>query len=168
MRHACVLIAIAVLLTPRWVSARLYALVSSDPSRDDLQRSVRAERTEGGQRGDLPGEQPHSAHFNSDFQSEFSQFGAALVNQFVSLPLPSPTSGFTYQFDPSLGVFQRTTHSFGPILAERADTLGAQAGLTRVCVSAIHVRYGEGIDLNKVPAVFTTTTRNCSADVRTS
>src|SRR6476620_2347777 len=51
----------------------------------------------------LPGEQPHSAHFNSDFQSNFSQFGSALVDQFVSLPLPSPTSGFTYEFDPSLG-----------------------------------------------------------------
>src|SRR4249920_3494440 len=67
----------------------------------------------------LPGEQPHSAHFNSDFQSDFSQFGTALVNQFVSLPVPSPTPGFTYQFDPSLGVFQRTTRSFGPILADR-------------------------------------------------
>ena len=64
----------------------------------------------------LPGEQPHSAHFNSDFQFDFSQFSTALVNQFVSVPLPSPTAGFTYQFDPSLGVFQRTTRSFGPIL----------------------------------------------------
>ena len=32
----------------------------------------------------LPGEQPHSAHFNSDFQSDFSQFSTALVSQFVS------------------------------------------------------------------------------------
>src|ERR671921_377860 len=53
----------------------------------------------------LPGEQPHTAHFNSDFQSNFSQFGTALVNQFVSLPVPSPTPGFTYELDPSLGVF---------------------------------------------------------------
>src|SRR6476661_9070295 len=72
----------------------------------------------------LPGEQPHSAHFNSDFQFDFSQFSTALVSQLVSVPLPSPASGFTYEFDPSLGVFQRTTQSFGPILAERADTIG--------------------------------------------
>jgi len=103
----------------------------------------------------LPGEQPHSAHFNSDFQSDFSQFGTALVDQFVSLPLPSPTSGFTYQFDPSLGIFQRTTRSFGPILADRADTLGAR----RVSVGFAFQRFTfdsvEGLDLHTVPAVFT-------------
>ena len=103
----------------------------------------------------LPGEQAHSAHFNSDFQSDFSQFGTALVDQFVSLPLPSPTSGFTYQFDPSLGIFQRTTRSFGPILADRADTLGAR----RVSVGFAFQRFTfdsvEGLDLQSVPAVFT-------------
>src|SRR5947208_775612 len=62
----------------------------------------------------LPGEQPHSAHFNSDFQVNFSQFSTALVSQLVTVPLPSPASGFTYQLDTSLGVFQRTTQSFGP------------------------------------------------------
>ena len=40
----------------------------------------------------------------------------------MSVPLPSPGGGFTYQFDSSLGVFQRTTQSFGPILADRAET----------------------------------------------
>ena len=103
----------------------------------------------------LPGEQPHTAHFNSDFQSNCSQFGTALVSQFVSLPLPSPTSGFTYEFDPSLGIFQRTTRSFGPILADRADTLGAR----RVSLGFAFQRFTfdsiEGLDLNDVPAVFT-------------
>jgi hypothetical protein len=97
----------------------------------------------------------HTAHFNSDFQSEFGQFGTALVGQFVSLPLPSPTSGFTYQFDPSLGVFQRTKRSFGPILADRADTLGGR----RVSIGFAYQRFTfdtiEGLDLNNVPAVFT-------------
>ena len=103
----------------------------------------------------LPGEQPHSAHFNSDFQFDFSQFSTALVNQFVSVPLPSPTSGFTYEFDPTLGVFQRTTRSFGPILADRADTIGAR----RVSIGFAFQRFTfdtvEGLDLLKVPAVFT-------------
>src|SRR6266566_4707386 len=72
----------------------------------------------------LPGEQPHSAHFNNDFQSNFGKFGTAMVSQFVTVPLPSPASGFTYQFDPSVGVFQRTTQSFGPLLTERAETVG--------------------------------------------
>jgi hypothetical protein len=103
----------------------------------------------------LPGEQPHSAHFSSDFQVNFSQFSTALVSQIVSVPLPSPASSFTYHFDPTLGVFQRTTQSFGPILAERADTIGA----SRVSFGFAFQRFAfdsvEGLDLRKVPAVFT-------------
>jgi hypothetical protein len=103
----------------------------------------------------LPGVQSHSAHFNSDFQFDFSQFSTALVSQLVTLPLPSPASGFTYEFDPSLGVFQRTTQSFGPILTERAETIGAR----RVSFGFASQRFtfdtAEGLDLRTVPAVFT-------------
>ena len=103
----------------------------------------------------LPGEQSHSAHFNSDFQSNFSQFGTALVSQLVTVPLPSPASGFTYQLDPSTGVFQRSTRSFGPILAERADTIGA--GHTSVGFAFQRFSFDsiEDLDLHAVPAVFT-------------
>ena len=103
----------------------------------------------------LPGEQPHSAHFTSDFQFNFTQFSTALVNQLVSVPLPSPASGFTYHLDPSLGVFQRTTQSFGPILAERADTIGAGRVSFGVAFQRFAFDTVEGLDLRSVPAVFT-------------
>ena len=72
----------------------------------------------------LPDGTTHSAHFNSAFQSNFTQFNVALVSQLTALPLPSPASGFTYAFDSATGTFRRTTRSFGPILSERADTIG--------------------------------------------
>jgi len=72
----------------------------------------------------LPDGSTHSAHFNSAFQAEFTQFNIALASQLAAVPLPTPASGFTYTFDSSLGVFQRSTQSFGPILAERAETIG--------------------------------------------
>jgi hypothetical protein len=104
---------------------------------------------------DLAGGVSHSAHFNSGFEGEFSQFGTALTGQLVSLPLPPPASGFTFQFDPGLGVFTRTTTSFGPILSERAETIGAR----RVAVGFAYQRLAfdsiEGMDLGAVPAVFT-------------
>jgi hypothetical protein len=103
----------------------------------------------------LPGEQPHSAHFNSDFQFNFSQFSTAVVSQLVSVPLPSPASGFTYHFDPSLGVFQRTTQSFGPILAERAETIGAGRVSFGFTLQRFTFDTVEHLDLGKVPAVFT-------------
>ena len=103
----------------------------------------------------LPSGATHSGHFNSGFESEFSQFGTALTNQIVSLPLPPPASGFTYQFDPALGVFSRTTTSFGPILSERAETIGAR----RISMGFAYQRLSfdsiEGVDLRSVPAVFT-------------
>lgn len=103
----------------------------------------------------LPGEQPHTAHYISDFQQNFSQFSTALVAQLVSLPLPSPASGLTYQFDASLGVFQRTTQSFGPILADRAETIGAR----RVSMGFAFQRFTfdtvEGLNLDRIPVVFT-------------
>lgn len=103
----------------------------------------------------LPGEQPHTAHFSSDFQANFSQFSTALVSQIVSVPLPSPASSFTYHFDPTLGVFQRTTQSFGPVLAERADTIGANRFSIGFAFQRFTFDTVEGIDLRKVPAVFT-------------
>ena len=67
----------------------------------------------------LPNGDTHSAHFNSAFQSGFTQFNVALATQLASAPLPSPASGFTYEFDPDLGIFNRSTVSFGPIFTER-------------------------------------------------
>ena len=66
----------------------------------------------------------HAAHFNSAFQSEFRLMNVALTSQLATVPLPSPASGFTYQFDPATGTFVRTTRSFGPILADRGETIG--------------------------------------------
>jgi hypothetical protein len=103
----------------------------------------------------LPDGSTHSGHFNSGFESEFSQFGTALTSQIVSLPLPPPASGFTYKFDSGLGVFTRTSSSFGPIMSERFETLGAH----RMSVGFAHQRLSfdsiEGLDLGHVPAVFT-------------
>ncbi len=103
----------------------------------------------------LPGEQPHTAHFNNDFQANFGQFSTALVSEFVTVPLPSPASGFTYRLDPTLGVFQRSTQSFGPILTERAETIGA--GRVSIGFASQHFAFDtvEGLDLHNVPAVFT-------------
>jgi hypothetical protein len=103
----------------------------------------------------LPGEQPHTAHFNSDFQSNFDKFTTAIVGQLVTVPLPTPASGFTYELDPETGVFKRSTESFGPILAERAETVGAGRVTFGFAFQRFSFQSVEGLDLNRVPAVFT-------------
>ena len=103
----------------------------------------------------LAGGVSHSAHFNSGFESEFSQFGTALTGQIVSLPLPAPATGFTFEFDKNLGVFTRSTSTFGPILAERADTIGARRVSLGFAYQQLKFDSIEGMDLKSIPAVFT-------------
>ena len=103
----------------------------------------------------LPDGSTHSAHFNSAFQSNFTQFNIALASQLTALPLPSPASGFTYRFDASTGTFVRSTQSFGPILTDRAETIGR--GRFAFGFNFQHFSFDqlEGVDLTNVPSVFT-------------
>src|SRR5512140_1387982 len=103
----------------------------------------------------LPDGSTHSAHFNSAFQAEFTQFNIALASQLAAIPLPSPASGFTYTFDSATGVFQRSTESFGPILAERAETIGKRKFTFGVSYQYFKFDTIEGVKLDAIPAVFT-------------
>ena len=97
----------------------------------------------------------HAAHFNSAFQSEFRLMNVALTSQLATVPLPSPASGFTYHFDPQTGTFVRSTRSFGPILAERGETIGLGKiafGYTYQFFSYDHL---DGVPITDIPAVFT-------------
>ena len=42
-----------------------------------------------------------------------------------ALPLPAPSAGVSYSFDPATGNFQRDPSTFGQVYLERADPLGA-------------------------------------------
>lgn len=96
----------------------------------------------------------HAAHFNSSFQSDFRLMNIAIAEQLTALPLPSPAGGFTYKFDPSTGTFIRSTTSFGPILADRGETIGRH----RVAFGANYQFFSfdqlDGTSLSDVPAVF--------------
>jgi hypothetical protein len=52
---------------------------------------------------------------------------AALERSFArALPLPAPSAGVSYSFDPVTGNFERDPSTFGQIYLERADPLGAR------------------------------------------
>ena len=103
----------------------------------------------------LPNGETHSAHFNSAFQAEFTQFNISLASQLAAVPLPSPASGFTYSLDSSLGVMKRSTQSFGPIYTERADTIGKRKFSLGINYQRFTFDTIEGVSLGSVPAVFT-------------
>jgi hypothetical protein len=103
----------------------------------------------------LPDGSTHSAHFNSGFQSEFGKINIALVRQLGSLPIPSPASGFTYAFDNSTGTFVRSTQSFGPILGDRAETIGRGRFAFGYSLQQFSFGTFDGLRLSHIPAVFT-------------
>jgi len=96
----------------------------------------------------------HYAHFTSSFQSSFTPFNSAMARQLTSLPIPSPASGFTYSFDPALGVYTRSARSFGPALAERAETLGKDKFLFGFSYQHFTFTSIDGLNLRSIPAVF--------------
>lgn len=103
----------------------------------------------------LPNGDTHSAHFNSSFQANFSPFNSALASRLASVPLPAPASGFTYTFDPALGVFNRSTRSFGPLVADRAETIGKKRASLGFAYQYFSFDRIDGLDLGDIPIVFT-------------
>jgi hypothetical protein len=108
-----------------------------------------------GSEAPLPNGQTHSAHFNNAFQSEFTQFNVALASQLATLPVPAPATAFTYKFDETLGVFSRSTDSFGPILSERAETAGKGKFNFGFAYQRFTFDSLEDASLDSIPAVFT-------------
>jgi hypothetical protein len=43
----------------------------------------------------------------------------------IQLPVPANSTSFTFSYNPSLGVFERSSGSLGPVFVDRAETVGA-------------------------------------------
>jgi hypothetical protein len=89
----------------------------------------------------------HEAHYRVDSTRELTNINDALKGQLATFPLPSPASGFTFKLDPATGVFERSTQSFGPLFADRAETIGR--GRLAIGFTYQHFTFDEldGVDL---------------------
>ncbi len=96
----------------------------------------------------------HRAHFDSSFQANFGPFNSAVASQLTSLPIPSPASGFTYSFDDDLGTYTRSATSFGPILAERAETIGKEQFSFGFTTQHFGFDKMDDLELSSFPALF--------------
>jgi hypothetical protein len=95
--------------------------------------------------------QSHAAHF-IDEQERLLATGllinASLITQLATFPLGSSSGGFTYTYDETLGVFNRTSESFGPVYAERAPTIGRGKWNAGFSYQAAEYDEIDGIDLD--------------------
>lgn len=91
----------------------------------------------------------HAAHFVSqpEARQTLQELNRNIAVQLSTFPLASSSAGFTFSFDPAVGVFERNTETFGPIFAERALTGGK--GKFSMGVNYLRATYDrfEGMDL---------------------
>src|SRR5262245_59677478 len=157
VRHFSIhtLLAIALTIASAATAAAQSTTTSASPTLAELLKNIYGPR---GLTVDsdavLPDGSTHSGHFNGAFQSEFERFNIALVRQLAALPVPSPASGFTYEFDSSTGTFTRTTNSFGPILTDRAETIGHGKFVFGYSLQQFDFNAFDGVGLAHLPAIF--------------
>lgn len=74
----------------------------------------------------------------------------SITEQVATYPVATSSGGFTYEFDPALGIVRRSTRSFGPSFTERALTVGQRN--VSFGVNVQHARFDrfEGNDLRRL------------------
>lgn len=92
----------------------------------------------------------HQGHFlNARSRAAGNALNDSITSQLSSSPpVNSSAGGFTYEYDPEQGTYERTSSSFGPIFAERADTLGK--GRFNYGISYLHFAFDSLDDISLV------------------
>ena len=95
--------------------------------------------------------------FQNSSLANLTPLSSAIGAQLGLLPLASSASGFTYTFDKAAGVYTRSSETFGPILGERAETIGRK----KLFVAFSYQRYEfntiDNLDVRNFSTVLTQT-----------
>jgi hypothetical protein len=84
----------------------------------------------------------------------FNFFNEAFATQIGQLPLATPASGFILTFDKQKGVYTNAQESFGPLLAERVETIGRHKVYLAFTYQWFDFTDIDGNDLNHMPILF--------------
>lgn len=102
----------------------------------------------------------HPLHYESDFGTTLKPLQAAIGRQANLLPLASPSSGVILVYDPALKTLVTGTDSLGPILGERAETVGRHHLFIGFSYQFFDFDKIDGVNLANFPAVLTHTNDN--------
>jgi hypothetical protein len=92
----------------------------------------------------------HEVHFQASSINSFGPINAEIGVQLSQVPLASPVSGFIF----ANGVMQEAT-SFGPVLADRAETLGRRRLFVGASYEYFDFDMADAVNLRSFGAVFT-------------
>jgi hypothetical protein len=97
----------------------------------------------------------HQGHFENGLLTSLGPINDAVGIQVSQLPLASPSSGISFIYDTSLKTFTPSTdESLGPILGERASTIGRNKLFVGFSYQYFNFSSVDGQSLNDIPAVF--------------
>jgi hypothetical protein len=97
----------------------------------------------------------HQSHFEGDFLSSFGPINEAVGIQVSQLPTASPSSGIIFTYDPALKTFAPSSdESLGPILGERAGTIGRNKLYVAFSFQYFDFNTIDGQNLNSLHTVF--------------
>ncbi len=89
-----------------------------------------------------------------DATASVDNLSGQIAGQFQRFPVGSTVAAFTFQFDPELNVFNRSTEGLGPLLSERAQTTGKGKFNTSFAYSRVEFSVFEGDDLDEINVGF--------------
>jgi hypothetical protein len=102
----------------------------------------------------------HPFHFINEFGTTLKPLTADIGRQANLLPLASPSSGIILVFDPTLKTLVTSTDSLGPILGERAETVGRHRLFLGFSYQFFNFDKIDGVNLNSFPAILPHTDDN--------
>lgn len=108
------------------------------------------------------GDFKHTVHFQDAALKSLNPITAEIGTQLSQLPFTSPASGFVFTFNPSSGVVTQTTQSFGPILTERAETIGRHKLFVGVSYQFFNFDKIDSTNLRQFGAVYQHETETCA------
>ncbi len=92
--------------------------------------------------------------FSTNFLTDsLSPVQSSIARESALLPLESPSSGITFTWDPAAKVFTSSTDSLGPIIGERAETIGRSRVYLGFGYQYFNFKTLDGMSLNKLPVV---------------
>jgi len=97
---------------------------------------------------------PHDVDFFSGASARLTQVTAEVGSQLSQLPLAAPASGVIFSFNAATGGIQETTTTLGPLLSDRAPTIGRHKLFLGVSYQYFDFDRADGTNLRSIPAVY--------------
>jgi len=102
----------------------------------------------------------HAFHFINDFNNTLEPLTEDIGRQANLIPLASPSSGVILVYDPSLKTLVTGSDSLGPVLGERAETVGRHHLFVGFSYQFFNFNKLDGVNLLNFPTVLTHTDDN--------